>query len=113
MFGGIGNHHIWPFDEAFVAEIAREMHVSGDLVVPALGGRPFLEKPPLHYAAIDAAYGLFGVTPFAARLPSALAASLALGVTSSAGGSSTAAWDYAPPCSCRPCISLRTPRTCA
>jgi 4-amino-4-deoxy-L-arabinose transferase-like glycosyltransferase len=81
MFGGIGNHHIWPFDEAFVAEIAREMHVSGDLVVPALGGRPFLEKPPLHYAAIDAAYGLFGVTPFAARLPSALAASLALGVT--------------------------------
>jgi 4-amino-4-deoxy-L-arabinose transferase-like glycosyltransferase len=81
LFGGIGNHHIWPFDEAFVAEVAREMHVSGDLIVPTLGGRPFLEKPPLHYAAIDAAYGVFGVTPFAARLPSALAALFTLGVT--------------------------------
>lgn len=78
---GIGNHHIWPFDEAFVAEVAREMHVSGDFVVPRLGGLPFLEKPPLHYTAVAAAYRVFGVTPFAARLPSALAGLLTLGLT--------------------------------
>jgi 4-amino-4-deoxy-L-arabinose transferase-like glycosyltransferase len=85
LFAGIGNHHIWPFDEAFVAEIAREMHVSGDVVVPRLGGLPFLEKPPLHYAAIDAAYSAFGITPFAARLPGALAGLLTAGLTYALG----------------------------
>src|SRR5205085_11691428 len=50
------------------------MLASGDWVVPRLNGEPFLEKPPLHYALVALSYRAFGVTPFAARLPSAIAA---------------------------------------
>ena len=72
VFAGLANHRFWLMDEPFVAEVSREMAVSGDYAVPRLNGEPFLEKPPLHYAGVALAYDLFGVTPFAARLPSAL-----------------------------------------
>ena len=61
-------------DETRVAGIAAEMAVEGDYLTPKLNGTPFLEYPPLCYAAISASYHLFGFTPFAAKLPSALAA---------------------------------------
>ena len=73
---GLGNHGFWIPDEPLVAEVSREMFVSGDWVVPHFNGSPFLEMPPLHYAAVALSYGLFGVTPFAARLPSTIAALL-------------------------------------
>ena len=45
-------HALWGADEPREAEIAREMYVSGDWVVPRLNGVPFLEKPPLaHWGA--------------------------------------------------------------
>lgn len=78
---GLGNHHFWLADEPFVAEVAREMHASGDFLVPRLNGEPFLEKPPLHYAAVALSFRLFGVTPLAARLPSALAGLLTVCLT--------------------------------
>ena len=78
---GLGNHHFWLVDEPFVAEVAREMHASGDFLVPRLNGEPFLEKPPLHYAAVALAYRFLGVTPLAARLPSAGAGLLTLVAT--------------------------------
>ena len=61
-------------DETRVAGIAAEMAVEGDYLTPKLNGVPFLEYPPLCYAAVSASYHLFGFTPFAAKLPSALAA---------------------------------------
>lgn len=61
-------------DEVRVAEIGREMAASGDIVTPRLNGEPFLEEPPLAYAAVGASLELFGVSGAAARLPSALAA---------------------------------------
>lgn len=51
--------------------MAREMADSGDFVVPRLNGDPFLEKPPLEYAAAAESIRLFGPTLEAARLPSA------------------------------------------
>jgi len=60
-------------DEIRVAEIAREMSASGDLLVPRLAGVPFLEHPPLYYAAVAGAFRLLGVSDSVARLPSALA----------------------------------------
>ena len=61
-------------DETRVAGIAAEAAVSGDLLTPKLNGKPFLEYPPLCYALEAASCRLFGFTPFAVKLPAALAA---------------------------------------
>lgn len=50
LFTCQGGRGLWDSNEARVAGIAGEMADSGDFVVPTLNGRPFLEKPPLHYA---------------------------------------------------------------
>jgi 4-amino-4-deoxy-L-arabinose transferase-like glycosyltransferase len=65
------------YHEAFVAQAAREMIASGDLLTPTIGGRPWLEKPPLAVWLV-ALTGLAtgGVGESAARLPSAVAAAL-------------------------------------
>src|SRR5690242_10836013 len=48
----------------------------GDYVVPYFNNRYRFDKPPLTYWAQVASYRDFGQNPFAARLPSALAAAL-------------------------------------
>ena len=76
FFLGLGGLGLVGPDEPRYAQIAREMAVSGDYVTPRYFGEPWLEKPVLYYWLAAAAYGLFGVNEFAARLPSALAAVL-------------------------------------
>jgi len=61
-------------DEGRNAEVAREMAVSGDLVIPHLAGMPYLDKPPGFFWAAALSIRGFGPTPLAARLPSILAA---------------------------------------
>jgi len=57
------------------AEVAREMIRSGDWIVPRYNGEVYLDKPPLLLWLIALPAYLHGsVTPFIARLPSALAA---------------------------------------
>ena len=57
------------------AEVAREMIRSGDWIVPRYNGAVYLDKPPLLFWLIALPSSLYGsVTPFLARLPSALAA---------------------------------------
>lgn len=70
--------------EAIWAQSAREMIASGDVLIPTVDGRPWLEKPPLATWLIAASGLAFGrVSEVAARLPSALAAVLlCLGVAS-------------------------------
>lgn len=63
-------------DEPRYAEVPREMVATGDYVSPRLGGCFWFEKPVLQYWMSAAAYHIFGVNEFAARAPSALAASL-------------------------------------
>ncbi len=77
-------------DEARYAEIPREMLASHDFVTPRLNGVPYFEKPPLHYWANAASLRLFGLTPWAARLPTRLfglctVATLVLGVAATGG----------------------------
>ena len=76
FFLGLGGLGLVGPDEPRYAQIAREMLVSGDFVTPRYFGEPWLEKPVLYYWLASAAYWLFGVNEFAARLPSALAAVL-------------------------------------
>ncbi len=83
-FSGIGVRKLQHPDEGRYAEIAREMAVSGNWVTPRLNGLKYFEKPPLQYWATAAAYNVFGVHEWTARLAPALAgifAVLIVGVT--------------------------------
>jgi 4-amino-4-deoxy-L-arabinose transferase-like glycosyltransferase len=78
FFFGLGLLALVGPDEPRYAEVAREMFVSGDYVSPRLCGCLWFEKPVLLYWMSAASYHLFGVSEFAARFPSAVAASAAL-----------------------------------
>jgi 4-amino-4-deoxy-L-arabinose transferase-like glycosyltransferase len=77
---GLGRAGRLTYHEAFVAQAAREMLVQGDVLVPTVDGRPWLEKPPLPIWLTALAARLHGrVDESIVRLPSALAgAGLAL-----------------------------------
>src|SRR6202158_1699628 len=59
-------------DEGRYAEIPREMAASGDWVTPRLNGIKYFEKPALQYWITAAAYSVFGVHHWTARLWPAL-----------------------------------------
>lgn len=61
-------------DEGRYAEIAREMLVLKDWLVPHLNFFPYLEKPPLVYWLTAASFKVLGSGELAARLPSAVSA---------------------------------------
>jgi 4-amino-4-deoxy-L-arabinose transferase-like glycosyltransferase len=63
-------------DEPRYAQVAREMLAHHDWVTPTLGGIAWLEKPPLYYWQAMLAYKVFGVSDWAARLPSVLDATV-------------------------------------
>src|SRR6266496_2771809 len=63
-------------DEPRYAQVAREMLARHDWVTPTLGGIPWLEKPPLYYWQAMLAYRAFGVSDWAARLPSVIDATI-------------------------------------
>ena len=63
-------------DEPRFAEASREMIERGNYVVPYFNNQLRLDKPPLTYWAQVASYHVFGENDFAARFPSAIAASL-------------------------------------
>jgi 4-amino-4-deoxy-L-arabinose transferase-like glycosyltransferase len=75
---GIGRVALLGPDEPRYAEVAREMLATGDYISTRLCGCLWFEKPALLYWMSAAAYHLFGVTEFAARLPSALSAIVAV-----------------------------------
>jgi 4-amino-4-deoxy-L-arabinose transferase-like glycosyltransferase len=76
FFYGLGQFGLVGADEPRYAQVAREMLERHDWITPTLGGRPWLEKPVLYYWQAMIAYSLFGVRDWAARLPSAVDASL-------------------------------------
>jgi 4-amino-4-deoxy-L-arabinose transferase-like glycosyltransferase len=77
-FADLGTRALHHPDEGRYAEIAREMHASGDLVTPRLNGLRYFEKPPLQYWLTAASFAAFGVRDWAARLPVALFGWLAI-----------------------------------
>ena len=76
---GIGARDLWNPDEPRYAEVAREMRVDGEWLVPHLNGRVYSEKPPLQFWAIAAASFLTGgVDEVSTRLPAVVAAVVTL-----------------------------------
>jgi 4-amino-4-deoxy-L-arabinose transferase-like glycosyltransferase len=67
-------------DEPFYAETAREMVATGDWITPQIFGRPQFEKPIFFYWLTAASFKVFGETEFAARVPSALPATVLVGL---------------------------------
>src|SRR2546425_1510384 len=71
FFFGLAHFGLVGADEPRYAQIAREMLVRQDWITPTLDGKPWLEKPALYYWQAMLAYRIFGVSDWAARLPSA------------------------------------------
>src|SRR5271167_1556383 len=77
FFAGLQVIGLLGADEPRYAQVAREMLQRHDWVTPTLWGQPWLEKPPLLYWGMMLAYkATGGVSDVAARLPSALLATL-------------------------------------
>jgi 4-amino-4-deoxy-L-arabinose transferase-like glycosyltransferase len=76
FFYGIGQFGLIGADEPRYAQVAREMLERRDWITPVLGGRAWLEKPPLYYWQAMLAYSAFGVSDVSARIPAAVDATL-------------------------------------
>ena len=76
FFFGLSYFGLLGADEPRYAQVAREMLARHDWITPTLGGKPWLEKPALYYWQTMLAYSVFGVSDWAARLSSALDATL-------------------------------------
>lgn len=99
---GLGLRGIWDPDEGRYTNVAMNMLSSGDWLNPHRNDDVgHWTKPPLTYWAIASSVGLLGHTPFAARLPSALAYLLLVGLAWRSarrlvpGGETVAALAYA------------------
>jgi 4-amino-4-deoxy-L-arabinose transferase-like glycosyltransferase len=76
FFYGLGSFGLVGADEPRYAQIAREMLSRHDWVTPVLNGTAWLEKPVLYYWGAMVSYKVFGVSDWAARVPSAVMATL-------------------------------------
>lgn len=82
---GLGRLPLLGPDEPRYAQVARGMFLSGDLVTPMLGGHTWFEKPALLYWMIVAAFKVFGVSEWSARLGPALCGVLTIAAVAFVG----------------------------
>lgn len=75
---GLGQTHLFDWDEINFAESAREMLITGNWWQVSIDFHPFWEKPPLFIALQALSMSLFGVNEMAARLPNAITGVLTL-----------------------------------
>lgn len=85
LLGGIlflfnlGGWDLWNPDEPRYAQVAKEMLLTGNFLVPHLNGETYYDKPPLFFALVAASSKVWGnLDAFAARFPSAFFAILTL-----------------------------------
>lgn len=75
FFNGLGALGLTDKTEALFVEVAREMLERNDWVTPWWNGERFFDYPVWGYWMVVGSFRLFGISEWAARLPSALAAS--------------------------------------
>lgn len=71
---GIGLRDPWPADEPRFALIARDMVLTGEWLVPTVGGDIYADKPPLFFWLVALAYKITGSLRAAFLLPSLFSA---------------------------------------
>ncbi len=76
FFWQLGAVPLYDLDEGAFTEATREMLASGNFITPHRDGEPRYDKPVLIYWLQAASVSLLGLSEFALRLPSAIAASL-------------------------------------
>lgn len=72
MFSKLGGHGLANYDDCFYAQKAKEILATGEWMTMHYNGRPAWENPPFFMWLIALSYRIFGVSEFAAKLPSAL-----------------------------------------
>ena len=73
FFLGQTGRALWTPDEPRVAEISKEMAKTGNLIVPTLNRKPFLEKPPLYFLCVATLFKIIGKeNESAVRFPNGL-----------------------------------------
>lgn len=72
LFVSLDVSSVWDANEAFYVQTPREMVDSGDWVFPTFNGQPRVNKPPLSYWLVAAAYSVLGVDVLWERLIMAL-----------------------------------------
>ncbi len=80
FYFGLGSFGLVGADEPRYAQIAREMLARHDWITPVLNGAAWLEKPVLYYWGAMLSYSVFGVSDWAARMPSAVLATVMVAV---------------------------------
>jgi 4-amino-4-deoxy-L-arabinose transferase-like glycosyltransferase len=76
IFSNLGGAPLLDPDEPVYAETPKEMLISGDFISPRIYGDYWYDKPPMYYWLVAAAFKIFGVSEFSARVPSACLAVL-------------------------------------
>jgi 4-amino-4-deoxy-L-arabinose transferase-like glycosyltransferase len=74
LFWGIGDIGLIDETEPLFVEASRQMLLTGDWVTPYFDGVTRFDKPPLIYWLMVLCFKVFGVSEWAARVPSALTA---------------------------------------
>jgi 4-amino-4-deoxy-L-arabinose transferase-like glycosyltransferase len=74
FFTNLGGPSLWDLDEGRNAWCSGEMREAGNCIIPTFNGKLRPDKPVLLYWLEIAAFDVFGINEFAARLPSAVAA---------------------------------------
>ncbi len=78
LFSNLGGWGLWSPDEPRYAEVAREMVVTGDYLIPHLNGEVYTKKPPLLFWLDAFSFKIFGVREWVARLPVVLTGLIAV-----------------------------------
>lgn len=74
IFYNLGGGSLSSWDEAFYAQVSREMFESGDMINLTWANEPWNDKPPLYMWVTAFFYKVFGINEFSARLFSAVSA---------------------------------------
>lgn len=79
LFWKLGSNTLTNWDEAWYADISRNMYSSGNIITPVWNKEPFFDKPPLYFWLTVPILKIFGISEFSFRFMSSLSA-LATGV---------------------------------
>ncbi|MCH8055603.1 MAG: hypothetical protein IH857_05565 [Deltaproteobacteria bacterium] len=80
FFYRLGDSALWDPDEGRSGTIAIEMLTSGNWITLTHNGDPYYDKPAPYFGLVALLLNFLGFTEFAVRLPSAVAASLIVGL---------------------------------